>query len=1117
MNGTDEDDADLKLVQASATLLSDLQIALPKILWRQAEGVEHGRVHTRVRQRDLDYAVRLIEPFQSEPQLLDAKLKYIVPPIVEAYLAYLQVNGSRKSTKDLPLDHAVCTLLYTLCKVRGHKVIVGFFINEARYLELILCALERNIASIQTAGQQGSWQVEYILLLWLSHLLLTPFDLATISDILPLSSAMPFELPRDLPPPAVRCLQVGLHYLPRSTKAQDAAADMLVRLVIRPDMQKLQLSNGLINHFLKSIQARDESSKATVYGQLGPLRTLAGVATSADLAELIPHLYRTCLALAEKSGSSLASNAVAKKLTVKIFRNVTLLSLRSASTESPLLAFLGTSGVLEEVIDYLLRALSDRDTPVRYAAAKAISLIIQELESGMGYQVIQAILDTLKEDLPRQNGKLDFRAADALKWHGCTLALAHALFKRTASHEQLPDIVNALTAALQFEQRTATGSILGINVRDAANFGIWSLSRRYTTVELLAVSTAVLHSGGDQVSVIEAIAMQLILSACLDPAGNIRRGSSAALQELIGRHPNEVYEGISLVQIVDYQAVGLRRRAMVNVASKAAALHQRYWEGLVREMLGWRGVGSPDVLSRDAAATSLASLSVLEGGAEAGAVAKQVVQQFEALNNGDVESMHGQALALAYIAHDGNQVDQRQLCKVAKRLAELLISFTPRVLRSELPGATAQLLTSLCLLLRKKQEHGSDSAGDVPFEAIEGLLERLLTRQEDVILLRIPDFARALFTLKQQMKQPLGCLEARALREKVAMDSTKSTCSGAGRAIALGALAPLYNPTLESEEVAGIVTTLATLTEAMNVDWRVIGLRSLQLTVDGTQQSRIGQNKLEIMVQAIHRGMNDYTVDERGDVGSLVRAQAISCVSSLQAHLYHGKSSPVLWADLVRLSLEKLDRVRLQAAQCRSNYYRAFYTYGTLDLASVSAYKYFYCALQPLHGGEEERVQLDTITGIISSAGTGAESLLVAARAAVVDTLKNVDDCVLSTHMTTLATCLKATVINQGNPHPTLTLLAFLLDMQIPQRLSNSPDFKWRNLLSTVQKSHHKSNDILRIEAAVHVYRGLAEIAAIREEVLKKLTSMGTTNPYPRVRTVIAEALLVIDGTAALG
>ena len=93
--------------------------------------------------------------------------------------------------------------------------------------------------------------------------------------------------------------------------------------------------------------------------------------------------------------------------------------------------------------------------------------------------------------------------------------------------------------------------------------------------------------------------------------------------------------------------------------------------------------------------------------------------------------------------------------------------------------------------------------------------------------------------------------------------------------------------------------------------------------------------------------------------------------------------------------------------------------------------------------------------------------------------------------------------------HPALELLAFLLDMQIPQRLAET-DFKWRNLLSTVHKSHHKSNDIPKILAAVHVYRGLAAISSIKGEVWKKLISMVKTNPYPKVRSYVAEQLFVI-------
>lgn len=58
---------------------------------------------------------------------------------------------------------------------------------------------------------------------------------------------------------------------------------------------------------------------------------------------------------------------------------------------------------------------------------------------------------------------------------------------------------------------------------------------------------------------------------------------------------------------------------------------------------------------------------------------------------------------------------------------------------------------------------------------------------------------------------------------------------------------------------------------------------------------------------------------------------------------------------------------------------------------------------------------------------------------------------------------------------------------------------RWRVLLSLVQKSHYRSNNIPRILAAVAVYQALAEKPIVRDDTLKKLVSMLRTNPYPTV------------------
>src|SRR5690606_26122612 len=174
--------------------------------------------------------------------------------------------------------------------------------------------------------------------------------------------------------------------------------------------------------------------------------------------------------------------------------------------------------------------------------------------------------------------------------------------------------LNCVLSALSFEQRKISSFGAGGNVRDAANYAAWSLARNYATDELLSVDISLLEYtwlgiAGREVSLLQILAIALVVTACLDPLGNIRRGSSAALQELVGRHPNTIIEGIPLVQTVDYQSVALRRRSMVDIALETALLGEIYWIALTNCIVnGWRGTGATDTDGRKIAATSLGRL-----------------------------------------------------------------------------------------------------------------------------------------------------------------------------------------------------------------------------------------------------------------------------------------------------------------------------------------------------------------------------------------------------------------------------------------------------------------------------------------------------------------------------
>jgi hypothetical protein len=922
-----EVDDDLQLMRASAGLLSDLQLALQKLLWKREN------IHHLVRSRDLDHVIQLIEPFQGDPQLLDAHLKTLLPPIVEAYLAFLQVPQAKPpSSITVSLDVAASKLLYTFCKVRGEKIIIGFLNNEPRYLELILTNLEdfRTLS----ADSDTAWEKSYISLLWLTHLMLVPFDLSSISGAAQLSEGHEHMfLQPQVPSIARRVITLGIHYLASATREQDAAAKMLVRLVTRPDMQGFDLPAAVVSWTLTKLLNPTASPNSNLHRFLGPLRFLVGMTVSVDtpgLATLIPSIYSAGQRLMDDAMLAfLSSSAVTKKLVIKLLRNVALLSLQSSFEN--LVDFFETSGVLEETIEYCLQSLEDRDTPVRFAASKALSMIVLRLDPEMGHEVVQAVLDSFQEDMPRSSAKPDFGAANALRWHGLTLTLAHALFRRSASPQQLPEILNALLLALSFEQRSAVGVSTGSNVRDAACFGIWSLSRRYTTKELLSADTSLIGFDFYQnaASIIQVVAIQLLLSACLDPSGNIRRGSSAALQELIGRHPDQISNGISLVQVVDYHAVGLRQRAMVDVAQSAANLDPIYREALLAALGKWRGLGSTDVSSREAAAESIGLLCAPQASEHVSITLVHLKQCLLAFPSSDLEQCHGSLLALSRIIDtkvlqrtksdcpDASVEDTSYLVSLWDLFGgdeSLYRTQTSRATRAELPSAVAKLLASLSELSLSSGVGSLDLSPQIP--KVSQIVSGLISSSESSVLQVLPRLVKALSRSSESgltttpMLDLLGCLT------RIAHDSSGMVLQGSGRVVALGAAFSWLQDIYDCNQVAACNLLSTMIQTAPLTEWRIVALRAIELII---QAGTIGTDVLPELLLALDAGLNDYTITERGDVGSLVRTKAIQCVQRLWESgqpVLEPASQQLLQGNVIRLALEKMDRVRLQAAGC---------------------------------------------------------------------------------------------------------------------------------------------------------------------------------------------------------
>jgi len=112
-----------------------------------------------------------------------------------------------------------------------------------------------------------------------------------------------------------------------------------------------------------------------------------------------------------------------------------------------------------------------------------------------------------------------------------------------------------LTQGVRFDVRRATNSV-GVSVRDAACYVLWSLARVHEVATLAPYALLV--------------ARILVVRATLDREVSIRRAASAAFQEWVGR-TSLVPHGIAILRITDFAAVGNQRRAFIECAPCVAA------------------------------------------------------------------------------------------------------------------------------------------------------------------------------------------------------------------------------------------------------------------------------------------------------------------------------------------------------------------------------------------------------------------------------------------------------------------------------------------------------------------------------------------------------------------
>ncbi|KAL4931520.1 tubulin-specific chaperone D [Aspergillus undulatus] len=1164
------DDRESKLQRASGDLVKEFLEKLPSLLWKPQPNQKGTRIPRRwTLVSKTERLVNLLEPFQEWPQLLDPHLQSLLPPLVDALLAYLLSQRDQYATKTAsqqpralyPLPRAICRLLYTFCKVRGAKVITRFLNNEPKYLDPFLRAfIEWDAAqpddSSESIPRRLVWEERYMLLIWLSHLLLAPFDLSSMSssDIpVPYPETGPLKrLTPQMPAVAKSLLSVALAYVDVAGKEREAATILLARLALRRDMQALGILSCLTDWAFTVLYPPAAIEPSAVYAYIGMLSFLARLAGSGQAEDFAPHImpvFKQTMRLVQgdtEVSQVILSSALARKTITKILRSITVMALSLRDKVSSLVSDDQLSYILEDAIDHFLKSLADKDTPVRFAASKALSIVTLKLDPDMATEVIEAVTGSLEENIlyEKRDGtiitpsaarhigtsslKQNLSAVDAQRWQGLILTLGHLLFRHAPPTHQLPNVLQPLVSGLDFEQRSSTGSSVGNGVRDAACFGIWAVSRKYTTKELLAINRQAIYSSTAQadVSVLQMLATELVCAACVDPSGNIRRSASAALQELIGRHPNTIVEGISIVQIVDYHAVARRSRAMIEVAKTTVDLSVHYWSPLVESLMQWRGISSADAESRRYAAKALGVLSTQEGSKTVRIILQRLLDKLYSIPRSDVETRHGCLLAVSSVIDAFNALEtstsktpKDDTLNIAQQISKFWEIFGSPMgptkddltLQTSRPELTAEASSCLILSLSQSSPRAQETQGyTLPANALEEACKTLmlcLSRSDDISIAASSKAISQLWQLLQLSKQE------EILQEWFShLRATRNLPTGRGQISVLGSIFSKLSPADTTREY--VIEELIRCAEKEElIEKRVVAVKSFtagvlpHIDVTGA------------VANSLIGFLNDYTTDRRGDIGSLIRLEGIQA-AKVVLQIKASGTNPSHVQDIVgclcRLAAEKLDKVRLEAWLCLQIYWESDSDFPPLQrryehFSQVSLTEYF---VQLLELQVIDWLRLPLFQGLATSAVAGAEGLIRSTRSALIQSI-NQQPVERHPEIATAIVNDVLLILNEKLPDdryaiPILETVAFLIDGYV----SSVPEFQdlnLRKLFVAVQKAHFKTSNIARLEAAIRAYAPLSRMEQVRADVLKKLTGL-LLHPFPRVRTIAAEYLFMETG-----
>lgn len=447
---------------------------------------------------------------------------------------------------------------------------------------------------------------------------------------------------------------------------------------------------------------------------------------------------------------------------------------------------------------------------------------------------------------------------------------------------------------------------VGQNIRDSACYVCWAFARAYDPSDLQPF--------------VQSIATGLLIVTVFDREINCRRAASAAFQESVGRLGTFPH-GIDILTAADFYSVGMRTNSYL-VISDFIAKHEEYTIPLIDHLVELK-IGHWDIAIRELTANALNKLTHHNPGYMATEVLKRL---FEKTDSIDVNLRHGSILAIGEVILALTELNKTLVSvESLSSLNGLVVKFQ---LREQFRGMSGELMKMAALDMIRNCSLAKAAIDHECVESWQSLIDSCIVsktnRIRELAVVALGSFCEHYYATVDETAEIL----ANYLRGS---NNDLEEHIRSGFVLAIGALPSfMLLPSIdeavekliylslvprESEvKAAGLNTIILNWSESRRDSVKALG--NIVTTVG---YAKLSDDNLRKIFNCLLKALDEYTIDNRGDIGAWVREAAMSVLHQmlvscpperLEAEVVHS-----VMTGFAQQSVEKIDRTRGMAGK----------------------------------------------------------------------------------------------------------------------------------------------------------------------------------------------------------